>query len=218
LVNRVFKVGHDSRFKDVKVQPARFLMYWTIQGAWVFLCLLPLSLVWSEKTLGPTMWSVTSDIIGAIVFSVGLIIESVADYQKWAHHCEPSNRGKFITSGLWSTSRHPNYFGEILVWLGVYLSAFASLTGSHVVYGALSPCLVFILLSFMSGIPILEEQAQERWGGQPDFQEYTRSTPILIPYVRSFDSYLTPKQSRKQRPDGGVTRTNSSSERMASCF
>jgi len=97
---------------------------------------------------------------------------------------DESNNGKFISSGLWSLSRHPNYFGEIMIWLGVAIIAFPVLSGYQ--YFALSsPVFVYLLLTRASGIPILEKNADKKWGGQEAYEEYKRNTPVLIPKLFS---------------------------------
>jgi len=122
--------------------------------------------------------------IGVVIWSIGFYFEVVSDSQKMKFKMDESNNGKFISSGLWSLSRHPNYFGEIMIWLGVAIIAFPVLSGYQ--YFALSsPIFVYLLLTRASGIPILEKNAEKKWGGQEAYEEYKRNTPVLIPKLFS---------------------------------
>lgn len=92
-------------------------------------------------------------------------------------------QGKFIQSGLWAYSRHPNYFGEILQWSGLWLCASSVMKGPQYLSVA-SPLFVWFLLRYVSGIPILEKQAMKKWGSDPTFQDYIRNTPLLWPWPK----------------------------------
>jgi len=116
-----------------------------------------------------------------LVWLVGFGFEVVADRQKRRFRSDPDNEGEFIRSGLWRLSRHPNYFGEIVLWVGVALVALPALEGwQHVTL--VSPLFVYLLLTRVSGIPMLEEKADERWGGREDYERYKRETPVLWPW------------------------------------
>ena len=91
-----------------------------------------------------------------------------------------NNKGKFISTGLWSRSRHPNYFGEITLWSGVSVIAFTSLNGIGYV-ALVSPLFVYMLLSKGSGIPLLEKSADKKWGQDVAYQDYKKNTPVLFP-------------------------------------
>ena len=106
--------------------------------------------------------------------------EVVADTQKSAFKADPANAGRFITTGLWSWSRHPNYFGEITLWTGMAVLALPVLSGWNWV-ALISPVFVFVLLTRISGIPMLEHRARKRWGDDPAFQAYTANTSVLVP-------------------------------------
>lgn len=112
----------------------------------------------------------------------GFLFEVIADHQKSRFKSNPDNAGKFINEGLWSLSRHPNYFGEILMWSGLYLSSTSVLKGwEHI--SVISPVLLSYLLTRVSGIPLLEKAGMKKWGDQPDYQEYIKNTAKLIPYI-----------------------------------
>jgi steroid 5-alpha reductase family enzyme len=177
LFRRVRSAGEDRRFRELKTSFARFLMVWTLQGLWVSLTVAAaLAAVTTKSRLDLGIYA----LVGFIVWLVGFGIEVVADRQKSAFRAEPSNEGKFINTGLWSWSRHPNYFGEIMLWFGIAIIAFPVLSGWQLLT-LISPVFVALLLIRISGIPMLEARADEKWGGQPDYEGYKSSTSILIP-------------------------------------
>ena len=177
LFLRVKRSGRDSRFDDLKPYWGRFLMAWTLQGLWVFMTLLAaLVAVTSPAAAG---WDALAT-LGLAVWIAGFAIEATADRQKSAFKADPANRGRFIRHGLWAWSRHPNYFGEIVLWTGIAIMATPAMAGWQWL-GWLSPLFVAWLLTKVSGIPMLERQADERWGGQPDYEAYKAGTPVLLP-------------------------------------
>jgi steroid 5-alpha reductase family enzyme len=177
LFRRVRRDGRDGRFDSIKVDPLRFFMTWTLQGLWVLLTLAcALAIVTGEERESFDLLAS----IGTVVWLIGFSIEAVADHQKSTFKRDSANDGRFITTGLWAWSRHPNYFGEITLWLGVAIMAVPVLSGWRWVT-LISPIFVMVLLTRISGIPMLERRAQKRWGSEPAFQEYTKQTPVLIP-------------------------------------
>jgi steroid 5-alpha reductase family enzyme len=184
LVTRVHKDGGDKRFDGIKEDPATFGIYWFIQGIWVLVTAMPVILINANAaTQGPLR---ALDWVGFAVFAAGLTMETVADQQKRAFKADAKNKGKYIDSGLWSISRHPNYFGEITLWTGmsmVGLSGVAKYGAGEVIGCVLSPLLVAFLITQLSGIPLLEKSADERWGNEEAYQKYKRETPKLIPFI-----------------------------------
>ena len=176
LFMRIHKAGEDRRFRTIKPNFTRFLMTWTLQGMWVSMCLLCVLTALSSYS-GVIMNSIF--FIGLIVFILGLSIEIIADYQKTVFRRNIENKDKFITTGLWSLSRHPNYFGEILLWTGVAVMSISSLQGLQFIT-LISPIFVYILLVYISGIRILEDQAKKKWGHLDSFKEYLKNTPRLF--------------------------------------
>jgi steroid 5-alpha reductase family enzyme len=177
LFRRVRRDGRDGRFDQIKVDPLRFFMTWTLQGLWVLLtvaCALAIITGVERESIG---WVA---IVGIVVWIAGFAIEVVADRQKATFKRDPANAGRFITSGLWAWSRHPNYFGEIVLWTGIAVMAVPVLAGWRWVT-LISPMFVVLLLTRVSGIPMLEARAEKRWGNEEEFQRYTRYTPVLIP-------------------------------------
>lgn len=177
LFRRISKAGGDSRFDDIKNQTLQFFMAWTLQGLWVLLTAAAALAVVTGGTREPLG---AVGILGIGVWAIGMLIEIVADRQKSAFKDDPANKGKFINKGLWAWSRHPNYFGEIVLWTGMAIVAVPVLTGWQWAT-LISPVFVTFLLTRVSGIPPLENQADERWGGEDNYEKYKRQTPVLIP-------------------------------------
>jgi steroid 5-alpha reductase family enzyme len=177
LFMRISRDGGDSRFDDIKTHPLRFFMAWTLQGLWVLLTAAAALAVITGGTRVPLG---VVGIAGIAVWLLGILIEVIADRQKSRFKSDPGNKGKFIDVGLWAWSRHPNYFGEIVLWTGVAIVALPVLHGWQWVT-MISPVFVAFLLIKVSGIPLLEKKADERWGGQDDYEAYKRRTPVLIP-------------------------------------
>jgi steroid 5-alpha reductase family enzyme len=177
LFARIRRDGRDGRFDALKPSLPRFLMTWTLQGLWVLLTLAP-SLA-AMTTLQPRPLDLFAA-VGLAVWAIGFGIEVVADRQKREFRRHPGNRGRFITTGLWAWSRHPNYFGEITLWTGVALLA-APVLGGWQYLTLVSPLFVYLLLTRVSGIPLLEARAEERWGGDPAYRAYRDRTPPLFP-------------------------------------
>jgi steroid 5-alpha reductase family enzyme len=180
LFRRIRKAGKDTRFDELKPSFIRFLTTWTLQGLWVTLTLaaaLAAITTTTRKELGLLA------LIGFLVWVFGFAFEVTADTQKSRFRADPGNKGRFIRTGLWAWSRHPNYFGEIVLWIGVAIIALPALRGWQWVT-LISPVFVALLLTRISGVPILERRADEKWGGQEDYEAYKERTPVLIPRPR----------------------------------
>jgi steroid 5-alpha reductase family enzyme len=177
LFRRILRMKVDHRFDEMRDEPLRFARFWLLQALTVAVVTLPVSYLLDRSSApGFGAWAVA----GAAVWLVGLLIEAAADVQKSAFKARDANRGGFITTGLWRYSRHPNYFGEILVWWGVFVYAVPFLDGAAfaVVVG---PVFITLLLLFVSGIPPLERSADRKYGDDPAYRDYRRRTSILVP-------------------------------------
>ena len=177
LFRRIRKAGKDARFDELKTSLIRFLSVWTLQGLWVTFTLaaaLAAITTTTRKELG------SFALIGFLIWVFGFAFEVVADTQKSRFRADPENEGRFIKAGLWALSRHPNYFGEIVLWIGVSIIALPVLRGWQWVT-LISPVFVTLLLTRISGVPMLEKRADEKWGGQKDYEAYKKRTPALIP-------------------------------------
>lgn len=179
LFARVLSTGGDGRFDEIKTQPFRLLQTWTLQGLWVVATAAAAwAIITDPSGRGVDVWL----IIGALVWLVGMSVEAVADQQKRAFRSGAGRNGGFISTGLWAISRHPNYLGEIILWVGLAIAAVPSLHGWRWVV-LISPIFVTLLLTKLSGVPLLERRAEKRWGQDPDYRAYVDRTPILLPWV-----------------------------------
>ena len=179
LFRRIQKAGEDRRFRKIKLSTPRFLLTWTLQGTWVFLtagAALAAIMTPNVAPLGTLFY------VGAVMWVLGFAIEVIADNQKSAFKADAANENKFITTGIWARAQHPNYFGEILLWTGVAVMALPSLSGSAMIF-LISPVFVAVLLTRISGVPLLRKTAGERWGEDPEYQAYLKNTPLLIPRI-----------------------------------
>ena len=177
LLYRIRKTGKDSRFDAMRSNFWTFGKFWLLQGVSVWVIMLAGSLVF----LNPNMRLNVLSIVGIAVWAIGVLLEAFADMQKYRFTSNAQNKGKWIDEGLWHYSRHPNYLGEMLVWIGFYIFALPLLHGWQIWVGAISPLYIMSLLLFVSGIPILEKQADDRWGNKKEYQLYKRTTGLLIP-------------------------------------
>ena len=178
LFIRVKKAGSDGRFDLMKKDFWWFLMTWTIQGLWVFLTLaMALAAITSESKMAIDIFA----IVGTLIWIFGFSIEVIADQQKTNFKDDPANKDKFITVGLWSWSRHPNYFGEMVLWIGIALIAFPVLIGWQLV-ALISPIFVIFLLTRISGVTMLESRGYKKWGDDEEYKNYIKNTSVLIPW------------------------------------
>ena len=179
LFTRVKRAGSDSRFDLIKINFFRFLLTWTLSGTWVYVTMAAaLAAVGSTESAPLDTWFAA----GLALWLAGFVFEVTADTQKTRFRADPANEGKFIASGLWSISRHPNYFGEIVLWIGIAVIAFPVLSGWQYIT-LISPVFVIFLLTRVSGINMLERAGEQRWGDDPEYQAYLDSTPALVPFL-----------------------------------
>lgn len=177
LVRRIRRDGKDGRFDEIKQSAPRFFVAWTLQGLWVSLTALAALTILTDADPAAPLGLVEG--LGALVWATGFAVEVAADAQKRAFKARAGTEGQFIDEGLWSWSRHPNYFGEIVLWTGIFLIGAGRFEGTQWL-AAVSPVFVYLLLTRISGLPMLEARADERWGGQPDYQAYKARTPVLL--------------------------------------
>ncbi len=180
LFFRILKTGKDERFDDKRNNPKRLAGFWILQTLAVWIIMLPFSFYLTQRS------SETASVLipaGFAVYLMGLVIESVSDYQKYAFKKRKENRGKWMDRGLWAISRHPNYFGEILVWWGLFLVTIPHLSGFRYL-SVVGPVFITFLLLFVSGIPLLEKSADRKYGSHPGYQDYKHRTSLLIPLPR----------------------------------
>jgi steroid 5-alpha reductase family enzyme len=177
LFIRIKKAGEDIRFREIKKSPSRFFMTWTLQGMWVSLC-SACALAGISNGILINSYFYT----GVVIFTVGFITEIIADNQKTLFRKDPNNKDRFINSGLWKYSRHPNYLGEITLWLGISIISFSSLNGWEIIT-LISPIFTYLLLVYVSGIRILEYNGNKKWGHLDSYKEYKDKTPRLLGFL-----------------------------------
>ena len=178
LTQRIKEAGEDRRFRSIRPYFPTFFMTWTLQGLWVA---LTAGAALATITTKPNMPTDALFWIGLALWVAGLAMEVSADRQKSNFRADPANANKFITTGLWAWCRHPNYFGEILCWLGIAVMCITSLMGWQLLLVLLSPVWVFLQLTVISGVRMLSNRAQKQWGDDPEYHAYVKRTPMLIP-------------------------------------
>jgi len=178
LLGRICRDGKDQRFDALKVSFILWLGVWSLQSLWCYLVALPALIILSLPNCAASPSIL--DIVGWSIWVIGMGFEVIADRQKDAWRQLPENKGRFITIGLWSRSRHPNYFGEIMLWVGVCVSGMSCFRGALLLAWA-SPLTTFILLNYVSGVPLLETTGKQRWGDEPAYQHYLEHVPCVFP-------------------------------------
>ncbi len=173
---RIKKDGQDKRFIVMKTKFTWFLLTWTLGGLWV---LVTMAAGLAALTSNTTVELGILGYVGITLWLFGFAVEVIADNQKRQFKKDPNNRDRFITSGLWSWSQHPNYFGEITLWLGLALLTYPVLSGWQLVT-LISPIFVYLLLTRLSGIPTLDRLAKEKWGSDSDYKAYVQATSKLM--------------------------------------
>ena len=176
LFLRIKKAGEDKRFREFKKSSSRWLLTWTTSGMWVTICsLCALTAISSNSVIEIGLLFY----FGLFLFITGLIIEIIADLQKTKFRSIPTNKEKFISTGLWSKSRHPNYVGEITLWFGISIMSFSNLNGLELIT-LISPIFTYWLLVYVSGVNILEKNGQKKWGHLESYKKYIKKTPRLF--------------------------------------
>mgnify|MGYP001260288348 FL=1 len=178
LLIRVLDAGEDKRFRTIKTNPTQFFMTFNLSALWVVICSLCALTAVSNGVfeVSPIFY------LGLSVFMAGFLIEVIADNQKTSFRAIPENRNSFITTGLWSVSRHPNYFGEVTLWAGIAIMSVPYLKGIQY-WTLISPIFSFVLIYFVSGVRMLEARANVKWGENLDYQAYVKKTPIFFPRI-----------------------------------
>lgn len=176
LFTRILLLGKDSRFDGKRENFFKFAAFWVLQFLAVWLIFLPECLLASSDRDPAHRWN---DYLGYVLYGIGLLLESVADLEKFVFKMK--GKGKWCCTGLWSWSRHPNYAGELLVWWGLFAVCASSFGGTWRWVALVGPLFITFLLLFLSGVPILEHSADQRYWSDPDYQTYKSSTSLLLP-------------------------------------
>tara|TARA_B110000211_G_scaffold223371_1_gene273202 strand:+ start:853 stop:1719 length:867 start_codon:yes stop_codon:yes gene_type:complete len=178
LFMRVKKVGKDSRFDKIKTNFTRFMLAWTLQGFWVFMCTLPAITAIASESKEVDYFLIG----GASLWVFGFLVEVISDRQKSKFNQDPKNKGKFISSGFWALSRHPNYVGEVLLWTGIAVISLPTFSGWQYL-ALISPVFTYLLLTRVSGVNLLEASADKKWGTDKDYIEYKKKTSVFFPFI-----------------------------------
>ena len=160
-------------------------MFWFIQALWVLFTSLPVLILLGKRRKEQPKKTQPREYLGWGLWALGMALETAADNQKSHFRADPANAGKFITGGLWDISRHPNYFGEMTLWAGLWLSSSAAFTRPAEHLSVASPLFVVYLIGRISGIPMLEKGSDKKWGGLEAYEAYKRATPVLVPFVHT---------------------------------
>ena len=176
LFSRIHKDGEDKRFRSIKTSASQFFMTWTFQGMWVSICSM-CAITGISSSAGIVINNLFY--LGFALFIIGFSIEIIADYQKKTFRNTKENKDRFITTGLWSKSQHPNYFGEILLWSAIAVMSFSSLSGTQYLT-MISPIFTYVLLVYISGVRMLDDMGNKKWGHLEEYKEYKKNTPVLF--------------------------------------
>jgi steroid 5-alpha reductase family enzyme len=193
LYKRIVKRGEDKRFREIKKSFLKFLMTWTLSALWVFLSTVNAITIIALNQQKPIDLFL---MVGAALWIVGFVFEAIADRQKKSFSELPENKDKFISQGLWAISRHPNYFGEIVLWTGIAIISLPLLSGWQFIT-LVSPVFVFLLLTQISGLPFLEDKAEKKWGEDKDYIEYKNKTPVLVPFFGKKQLFIVKNGARE---------------------
>lgn len=175
LVIRISKIKRDKRFDGVRENFLKFAQFWVLQGLVAWLILIP-SIYFTSSNNTITNLS----FFGIFIWVFGFLIETVADYQKFVFMQNNKDKKKWIHSGLWKYSRHPNYFGEMLCWIGIYIFVLSSLTLTQAIISLVSPIFIILILRYGTGVPKLEKSADDKFGKIKEYQSYKRRTSLII--------------------------------------
>jgi len=173
LFYRIHSMGKDYRFDEFRSSWTGFLKFWILQSVSIWIISLPIIIALSKS-------DISFYVIGFIVWLIGWILEAVADFQKFTFKSKPENKEKFIRTGLYSIVRHPNYLGEVLCWVGVFIDVIPVLSGWEWLT-IISPIWVIVLLLFVSGLPLLDKNAVKKYSHDPDYQKYRKNTKAVFP-------------------------------------
>ena len=183
LFYRILAIKEDHRFDDKRKNPWEFLKFWLLQASAVWIIMLPYTYFMAKESERQSKFFLFA---GTTVYLLGLFLETISDIQKFRFRIKPENHGHWVDSGLWKYSRHPNYFGEMLFWWGLFIAVIPSLKGFYW-FTLIGPVFITLLLLFVSGIPLLEKSSEERYGNNPNYLSYKKSTNMLIPLPKKND-------------------------------
>ena len=184
LLNRVTKMGKDDRFDKIRTNPIRFLRFFLIQATAAWIISLPFLYKLLDQPGEPSGFADISILewAGYAIAIIGLIIETIADNQKMAFKDQKGNAQKLYKEGLFKTVRYPNYTGEVLFWIGIFMACLPVISGLRWLTIS-SPLIIIALLVFLTGIPPIERSRKKKFGDNPEYKEYVNNTSMLIPGI-----------------------------------
>lgn len=177
LFKRIHVMKKDARFDQMRKRFIAIAGFWFLQASSILILVIPVIVTFNKTTIQTH----PIHLIGFLIWAIGLLIETIADQQKFSFRQNKTNEGSFIQSGLWKWLQHPNYLGEILCWIGVFIVAIPSLEGWEWL-AVVSPIWISILLIFISGIPFLQKASQKKYGHLETYQQYKKTTPLIFPF------------------------------------
>lgn len=175
LFIRISSIKRDKRFDGIRENPLKFGAFWLFQGISIWIIMLP-SLHFLGAKIEPTGLYIS--LFGFLIWAVGFVLETVADYQKFVF--KQQNKNMWISSGVWKYSRHPNYLGELFCWWGIFLFVVPYLSGWEYLT-IIGPIWITILLLFITGVPTIEKRYDKKYKSNKKYQEYKCSTGLLFP-------------------------------------
>lgn len=177
LLARILRTKVDHRFDGMRDNPLKFARFWALQAVTVWIVMLPAIRLLSMPS---PVHANALTAVGIVLWAAGFAIEAVSDAQKFRFRNDPANAGSFMRTGLWSLSRHPNYFGEALLWWGIFVAAAPAFWGWDFLT-AIGPVFLALMLLFVSGVPLLEKSAEAKHGSDPAYREYRSRTSLFVP-------------------------------------
>lgn len=178
LSKRIHKMGKDDRFNQMRKRFVAIAGFWFLQTISILILAIPVIIIFQKSDIPFHILH----LVGFLLWLLGFTIESLADQQKFSFRNNPKNSGQFVNIGLWRKLQHPNYLGEILCWIGVFVLVSPSLSGLEWL-SIISPIWISVLLLFISGIPLLQKAAKKKYGHLKSFQEYQKNTALIVPFL-----------------------------------
>ncbi len=199
LFMRVMQMGKDERFDELKNNPVKFAVPWFLQIVWIYLTGLAVWIINGNRAMDVAVsFGTPTDIVGLIVWIIGFAIEVTADAQKTQF--KKQRPKDFCNVGVFKLCRYPNYFGECLLWLGMWIMCISGFTASWNWVSVISPIFVFCLIYFVSGVPLLEKSSKERYGAREDYQRYRLATSQFIPWFPKSSSKVDELMAKRVEP------------------
>ncbi|MCP4443143.1 MAG: DUF1295 domain-containing protein [Aureispira sp.] len=178
LFIRIHFMKSDKRFDQMRKKFSAIAGFWLLQTISIYIIALPV-VFFLNKSID-RLPSLSYLAIG--IWAIGWFLESISDYQKFRFRNNPAHKNNFVDVGVWKYLQHPNYLGEILCWVGIWLYTMPYLSGLEW-FTIISPLWIIILLVFISGIPLLQKSSAKRYGHLPKYLNYNKKVAKLIPFI-----------------------------------